>query len=319
MRQKIASAFVVSFCLLLIAGAFFGSSFNIAIKACMVVVAVFLLLIVHLSSRKDKNNREIRKIKADSQKVIEDNIDWLRSRWARIQDEKDSGLLTTVSEWYFDDATDMQLSQIERIGFNLGATRITKGQASDIIGLYKPGEDKNIAILQNHNIPLERLNQTKARELVLNLRKNHMESATGIIHVSEHMIIKQLTDDFIYFVRFFDSRVRYHATLPEYIAKDDRLRIRYEQAAQLGLARRGAEISLEEKLKSLPLEQLSSLAGGQIFSDKAPAIEILLDIPDIDDRFESMSPKEDWFQLRPTKLDVTYLETKWSKLYGENY
>jgi hypothetical protein len=49
----------------------------------------------------------------------------------------------------------------------------------------------------------------------------------------------------------------------------------------LGLALKGIEIPLEEKLKTLKLDQLSSLAGGQKFTRKAPAVEYLMDVPDI--------------------------------------
>jgi hypothetical protein len=315
--QKIASAIVAFFCLLLILVVFFGKSISSGTKLFVAVASFIILSAVYLSSRKSSNRSGIKNLtKAEGQKVLDDNIDWLRKRWDRLQNEKDSGLLRTVSSWYFDDATDKQLSLIKRIGLNLSTAMMTRGQASDIIELYEPAEEKKIAILKKHKVPLDGMNQTKAGELLATLLDNLVETNSGIIHTTEHLIIKKLADDFIYFVRFFDSRARYNEVSPEYVPKDDRSRIRYEQAAQLGLALKGVKIPLEEKLKTLELNQLSSLAGGQKFSRKAPAIEILMDIPDIVDRLESMAPIEDWFQLRRVKLDVGYLETKWSKLRG---
>lgn len=320
MRQKLVSAFVTIICLFLILVAFFEKSVNSDLKALMAVAVVIILsvfILYTLKSNKRSENRSNKK--AEIQKVFDDNIDWLQKRWDRVRKEKDLGMLKTVDWSYFDDATDKQLSGLKRIGLNLSAAKMTEGQASDIIGLYEPAEDKNVAILSNHNIPLNGMNRTKARELVATLLKDLVETRKGTANIIEHLIIKQLADDFIYFISFFDSRVRHNETSPEYVPKDDRFRIRYEQAAQLGLASKGAKISMEEKLRNLELDQLNSLAGGQKFSGKAQAIEILMGIPDIVDRFESWAPVEDWFQLKRVKLDVEYLETKWSELHGDDY
>ena len=320
MRPKIVSAFVIIICFFLILAAFFGKSDSLDIIALIAVAVVIILSVFILYTLKRNKRSESRNHKkAEIQKVYDDNIDWLQKRWDRVRKEKDSGMLRTVDWWYFDGATDKQLSRIKRIGLNLDAAKITEGQASDIIGLYEPAEEKNVAILSNHNIPLNGMNQTKAREFVATLLKDLVETRRGTANVIEHLIIKQLADDFISFVNFFDSRVRHYDTPPEYVPKDDRFRVRYEQAAQLGLASKGAKIPIEEKLKNLPLEQLSSLAGGRKFSRKAQAIEILMGIPDIVDRFESLAPIEDWFQLKRVKLDVEYLETKWSELHGVGF
>ena len=72
---------------------------------------------------------------------------WLKERWDRVQHEKDSGVLRTVSQWYFDEATERQLSRLKRIGLKLNTEQITKGQASDIIGLFEPLEQRDAAIL----------------------------------------------------------------------------------------------------------------------------------------------------------------------------
>jgi len=317
--QKIASAIVVSLFVLLILIIFFGKSISSGTKLFMTAVSFITLSAVYLSIRKRSANRGIENLtKAEGHKILDDNIDWLQKRWDRIQTERDSGLLRTVDSKYFDDATEQQLSRIKRIGLNLSTEMMSRGQASDIIGLYEPVEEKNAAILEKQKIPLDGMNQTKANEILTTLLDDLVETKSGIIHTTEHLIMKKLAEDFIYFVRFFDSRVRHNEVSPDYVPKDDPNRIRYEQAVQLRLARQGAEIPLEEKLKTLKLEQLGSLAGGQKFSRQAPAIEILLDIPDIVDRLDSMAPIEDWFQLRSVRLDVGYLETKWSKLDGKD-
>ena len=319
MRRKLIYILAINFSLILILATLLINFAGLGAKLLIIggvlsLSAIFTILILKHNKKSGVNQNN-----AARSKVIDDNIDWLRQRWDRIQAEKNSGVLKSVSNWYFDDATAQQLLQIEQLGFNLSNEKISKGQASDIIGLFEPAETKNMTILKNHNVPLNGINQTKARELVLNIRKNMVESTTGIIHITEHLIIKQLEDEFIYFVRFFDSRVRHNNPSPQYVTRNNRLRIRYEQAAHLGLARKGAEIPIEERLETLQLEKLSSLAGGQKFSSKDSAIKIIIEIPDIVKRFESAAPLENWFHLKKVKLDVEYLESKWSNLRDNDF
>jgi len=320
MRKKIATVFVVSFCLILIFFSFFGKSVTLGIRLIIAVAAFAILIAFYYSIRKmDKNGDIKRTKKAESQKIINDNIDLLHKRWKRIEKEYNSGSLKTVSKWYFEDATYDQISLLKEMGVNHSTLKLNKGQASDIIGLFEPSEKKNTAILENQRTLPFRMNKTEAREFIIKSRDDLVESQYGIIHLTEHLIIKQLEDDFIYFVRFFDSRVKNNSTNAEWVSKNDRYRIRFEQAVQLGLACQGVEISLEERLKSLKLSQLNSIAGTKKFSRKPEAIEHLMQISDIADRFESLAPIDDWFQLKKMRLDMQYLESKWLALHGDEY
>ena len=319
MIRKLVFILVINFSLILILATLLMNFAGLGAKLMIIGVTLSLSAIFTILILKRNKKSDVNKNKAARSKVIDDNIEWLRQRWDRIQAENNSGVLKSVSNWYFDDATAQQLLQIEQLGFNLSNEKISKGQASDIIGLFEPAETKNLTILKNHSVPLNGINQTKARELVLTIRKNMVESTTGIVHITEHLIIKQLEDEFIYFVRFFDSRVRHSDPSPQYVAGNNRLRIRYEQAANLGLARKGAEIPIEERLETLQLKQLSSLAGGQKFSSKDSAIKIIIEIPDIVSKFEAAAPLDNWFQLKKVKLDVDYLESRWSKLRDNDF
>ena len=320
MRQKIISAFATVICLILVGVAFFGNSVSLGMKKLMATAAVVILsayILYILKSNKVRGNRNERK--AEIQKVFDDNIDWLQKRWDRVQKEKDLDVLKTVDWWYFDTATEQQLSRIKRIGLDLGDRKITAGQATDIIGLYEPVEEKNETVLKNRSIPLNGMNQTKARENVSTLLTDLVETRQGTANIVEHLIIKELPDDFIHFAGFFNSRIRQNNMSPEYIPKDSGNRIRYEQAALLGLASKGIEISTEEKLKTLKLDQINSLVKGRDFSSRAHAIETLMGNPKIVDRFNSAAPTENWFQLKNVKLDVNYLKRKWSELHGDDY
>ena len=282
------------------------------------VGAVILISTVY-QSRKKSGIKTL--TKAEGQKVIDENMDWLKARWDRVQKEKDSGVLRTVQWWYFDEATERQLGRIKKIGLNIGRAKVTKGQASDIIGLYEAPEAKDLAVLKRHNVPLEGMNETKARELAatVNLSPDQLKvSGSAADRKIENKIIKALPNEFIYLVRFFDSRIRYNDTKPLHVPIDDHYRKRYEQAVQLELALPGIGIPLEEKLKTLKLVEMSALAKGQKFTRKIPAIEFLMDIPDIVHRFEEVTPIDDWFQLKEINLDTEYLEAQWTKLHGED-
>jgi hypothetical protein len=257
--------------------------------------------------------------KSQRQKVINENIGWLKQRWNRIDKEKETGSLMSVGQWYFDPVTVNQLARLERMGLNIGGAEIAKGQASDLIGLFEPPEESDIAILQKRNIPADTLNETKAREAVarlqLKLEKVQITDDLSNLNIESHLI-KQLPSEFIYFASFFDARIRYAETKPEYVPKVDHSRKQYEQAAQLGLALSGAEIPLEEKLKTFSLKEMSIFAKGKKFTRRVPAIEHLMGILDISDRLEKMAPNNDWFQLKPVKLDMIYLQDEWEKIHG---
>ena len=110
----------------------------------------------------------------------------------RIEAEYNSGTLKTVSEWYFDNATYDQISQVKELGINLGTLKLTKGQASDIIGLFEPPEKKNAAMLQNQSITPSRMNKTEAREFMLNSRNDLVESHYGIVHLTKSKVTLHL-------------------------------------------------------------------------------------------------------------------------------
>ena len=243
----------------------------------------------------------------------------MKERWDRAEKEKKSGILKTFEWWFFDQATGPQIGRLERMGILGRRKGFTKGQASEIIGLFEPAERKHLEILKKNNIALRGMNETKAREtiarLLLDPAKVSVSDNSPELEL-ENRIIKQFPHDFIYFVRFFQSSIRPNEIKPEYVAKDDYYRRRYEQAVQLGLCRKEAEIPLEEKLKTFRLKEMSALADGKKFTRKIPAIEHLMKLPDIEKRFEKMTPHNDWFQLKKMELNFEYLEEEWKNIHG---
>ena len=99
MREKIAAAFVVSFCLVLILISSFGKTVNLGIRVIMAAAAIVMLIAVYCSTRKRAKVGEIKSVKkTESQKIINDNIGLLQKRWERIKDEYNSDSLKTVSQ-----------------------------------------------------------------------------------------------------------------------------------------------------------------------------------------------------------------------------
>lgn len=107
--EKITIGFIV-FCFLFAIWIYLGFFGVIA----SIIIAI--IVVAHLNFQKHgiKNLS-----KAQGQKIVNDNIGWIRKRWDRIQNEKDSGILKTVNWWYFDEATDRQLARIKKTGYTL--------------------------------------------------------------------------------------------------------------------------------------------------------------------------------------------------------
>ena len=319
MSHILATAITITLSLFLIIGVFFEDSVNAGIKYIALIAIFFILLSYILYSRQRKKNKVNRdKRKVEHQRLFNDNIDWLQKRWRRLEVEKHSGVLRTEDRCYYDRASEKQISQIKDIGLDLDTENLTQGHVSDINGLFESVEEHNVEILLNQRIPLDGMNRTKARESLATVLKDLVETRNGVSNIIEHMIIKQLTSDFVHFARFFDSHVSNRKNLPEYVPTNDRNRIRYEQAADLGLALKGAEIPLDRKLNTLKLDQLCDLAGNPGISSKNAAIKISMEKPDIAKRFDSVAPVDNWFQLKNVKLDVGYMESKWIELKGDH-
>lgn len=101
--------------------------------------------------------------------VVSENIEWLEEEWNKAWDEKESGELKTVPEWWFDDAYERQLKKIDRMGLVFSKDLPTQGQASDIIGLFEPPDYGDREILKFFNVPLRGMTQTRAKYLVAQL------------------------------------------------------------------------------------------------------------------------------------------------------
>ena len=146
------------------------------------------------------------------------------------------------------------------------------------------------------------IKQANAKEIIKKFKKPY---------TIEHRIIMKAPISFIYFVNFFDSRVRYGEVKATYIPLNDHYRKYYEQAHDFGLALRGNEIPTAEILSSLRLKKELNQISDKQFTRIKPAIEYLLQLPDIDLLLDRFSPRENYFQLKSINLDMDFLHEKW--------
>lgn len=88
---------------------------------------------------------------------------WLKRRWAQAERERAEGELKSVPKWFFDEATDRQVEYLRKLGEKVRKGKYTKGQISDLIGIYHPPDEEDKKVLKFFKIPLKGLTQTRAR------------------------------------------------------------------------------------------------------------------------------------------------------------
>ena len=89
--------------------------------------------------------------------------DWLEERWSMSQQPEYATRL--FAPWYFDPITDAQANRLEQDGRAVNSG-MTKGQASDLIGLGMNAEESDLEILRFFKKPVRGMNQTRARHEV---------------------------------------------------------------------------------------------------------------------------------------------------------
>ena len=102
---------------------------------------------------------------------------WLLTRWADADRQRAAGALTTFPSWFFDAATDRQIAHLAERGLSLAGGPVSKGQASDVIGLFFPPDDGDEEFLKFFKVPSKGMNQTMARAEAAKLRADPAKTA----------------------------------------------------------------------------------------------------------------------------------------------
>lgn len=98
------------------------------------------------------------------QRILDANQEWLRERWHMANAEKAAANIQHFPKWYFDDATDSQRYRLEQDGVRI-TPEATKGQVSDIIGLFVEPDPEELEKLKFFHVTLKGplRNQTRAK------------------------------------------------------------------------------------------------------------------------------------------------------------
>lgn len=102
---------------------------------------------------------------AKKQSKKTEDLQWLQDRWDLADEHQKTGDTSIFPSWYYDEATDRQLKRLAEEGYNTNQA-LTKGQASDLIGLNEPPSDGQIEIMKFFKVSLKGMNQTKAEHTI---------------------------------------------------------------------------------------------------------------------------------------------------------
>lgn len=105
--------------------------------------------------------------------ILNSNIDWLRSRWSDADRESASGNISNFPKWYFDQVTERQLARLKNEGLLVSDVQLTKGKASDLIGLTEPLDEEHESILKFFKVPIRGMNQSRGLYEVGKLLADH--------------------------------------------------------------------------------------------------------------------------------------------------
>ncbi len=109
---------------------------------------------------------------SDMQEAIDANMPWLQERW-RVASGQKEAITADKSEifprWYWEPVTERQLDKLSRMGMKGNFRSMSKGQASDAIGIHVEPAKEDAEVLKFFKVKLPHANQTRARAEVAKL------------------------------------------------------------------------------------------------------------------------------------------------------
>ena len=119
-----------------------------------------------LAGKKGKRKKKISEPKKPkNQRIVEANEDWINERWALAAQEEEGEKSGLFPKWYFDEMTEFQALKLFELGIQ-PTDEWTKGQTSDVIGLFSVADLEDEEVLRFFGVDLKGMNQSKARHLV---------------------------------------------------------------------------------------------------------------------------------------------------------
>jgi len=134
----------------------------------IIIIAIVIYFFAKVSKKSEISNTVTkapsRKTGGQSKPKRENDLEWIENRWKLAELQQQAGLAGMFPKWYFDEATERQLNKLDELGVSVSKRKkITKGQASDLIGMHEPAEKDSLEILRFFKVPTRDMNQTKAR------------------------------------------------------------------------------------------------------------------------------------------------------------
>ncbi|MCA0902031.1 hypothetical protein [Microbulbifer agarilyticus] len=131
----------------------------------LILIFLFFLLFKP-GSKSNKNNSKVKNSGNARKNNTAVDSDWLQSRWRLAQEHYKTGNREIFQDWYFERATERQIERLKEDGVSFSKQKLSKGQASDLIGLKEPAEEDNIEVLKFFKVPTRGIKQTQARHEV---------------------------------------------------------------------------------------------------------------------------------------------------------
>jgi len=134
------------------------------------IAGIVVVIIVYFFLKKSSDKQiSPKRNRLQASEAGDDNFDWLREIWKKADQEQEERGLKTFPKWFYDEVTPRQIEKLESLEVNVKG-EVTKGKASDLIGLFYPIEEEDLAALNFFKVQQKGMNQTKgcykAKELL---------------------------------------------------------------------------------------------------------------------------------------------------------
>lgn len=246
-------------------------------------IAVIVIILYYLRRASSPSQHEARP-NADKNRSADDELKWLRERWKLADSHQISGRSDIFPKWYFDDATERQRGRLKELGIKTGK-EITKGQASDLIGIHEPADERELAILRFFKKSTKGINQTKARHDVAQI----LADADNVTAWESRAPTQEQKE----FCKFFGLKIEKDLTAPEAekmiaaherkLAESDDPRLdEWEAFSEIVEELSDSEMRADYEIKKPSIALIKSALNelekeGKSYRDVADEIDILVD------------------------------------------
>ncbi len=132
----------------------------------LIVVIMVCAIVYFLAKSAKTSGRRKTGARGPTRPRVKNDLAWLEDRWKLAETQREKGSSGMFPRWYFDQATERQLAKLDELGVPVKRRGLTKGQASDLIGIHEPPEEASLEVLRFFKVATRGMNETKARHEV---------------------------------------------------------------------------------------------------------------------------------------------------------